>query len=109
LFLGVPLHQVHFLFAAASPAKVIERFGIDGKEAHCRAIFRSHVSDRGPVRQGHPRDAAAKELHELVDHADFAEDLRHGQDQIRRRHARFQVAGQFKPDHLRHEHVKRLA
>ena len=81
---------------------------VDREESDGRAVFRRHVGDRCTIRQRHFGKTWAEELHELVDHAKLAQDLRDGENQVRRRGAFRQLAGDAHTNNLRNQHVNRL-
>ena len=55
------------------------------------------------------RQAGAEELDELSDDALLAKHLRDREDEVRRRRARGELAGELEPDDLRDQHRHRLA
>ena len=88
LLLRVRLDEGDEVGRPAREAQVRERLGVDGEEAHRRAVLGRHVRDRRAVRQRERGDAGAVELHELSDDALLAEHLRDGEDEVGRRRAR---------------------
>ena len=109
LRLGVGLDQRDARRGAACVLQIVDGFGVDGEEAAGRAIFRSHIGDGGAVRQGQGLEAGAEELDEFADDALLAQHLRHGEHDVRRRHAFAHLAGQFEADDFRQQHGLRLA
>ena len=89
--------------------EVIDGFRVDGEKAAGRAIFGTHIRDRGAVRQREIVEAGAKELNEFPDHALLAQHLGDRQNQIGGGDALFQFADQFETGDLRQQHGLRLA
>jgi hypothetical protein len=109
VLLAVRLDERDALLRATGESQVLERDVVDGEEAARRAVLRGHVPDRRPVGERKVGDARAEVLDELPDDARLAEDLRDGEDQVRRGRALAQRAGEAEADHLRYEHRDGLA
>ena len=109
VLLAVGLDERDSLLFSSREAEVFERDLVDGEEAARRAVLGRHVPDRRPVGERQVGDAGAEVLHELPDDAGLAEDLGHGEDEVRRRRSLAQRAAEPEADHLRDEHRDRLA
>ena len=109
LGLGVGLHQLDVLGAAAGELEVAQGLGVDREDRAGRAELGRHVADRRPVGERQVRDARAVELDELADHAVLAQQLRDGQHQVGGRRALAQLAAELEADHARDQHRHRLA
>jgi hypothetical protein len=100
LGLVVVFHGGAKLFAATGAAEVVDRLGIDGEEAHRRAVFGSHVRDRGAVGQGEGGGAGSEELDELADDAVLPQDLGDAQGEVGGGDAFFQLTVEVDADDL---------
>ena len=109
LFLGVGFDELDLIFGARGEAQIGERFGIDGEEAHGRAIFGRHVGDRGAVGKREARKPGAVELDEFSDDAFLAQHLRDGEHEVGGRGAFGQAAVQLESDDRGNQHRERLA
>ena len=108
LLLGVPLDEFHVARAASAGSQESQGFLIYGEETDGGAVFGRHVGNGGAVRQTQLADAGTVVLDELVDHPFGAQQLRHGEHQVRCGGAFRQLAAQLDPDNLRRQHVERL-
>ena len=88
-----------FVRASRAP-EVTEGFAIHGEIAHGGSVFRSHIGDRRPVRQGELGGAGAVELDKLPDHFVLAKDLGDRERQIGGRGGGGQFPGKIKTDHF---------
>ena len=109
LRLRVRLDQRDVLLAATGQAQVLERLGVDGEEAHRRAVLGRHVGDRRAIGEAQATEPAPVELDELPDDPLLAQHLRDGQHEIGRRRAGGQLAEELEADHFGDEHRDRLA
>ena len=107
--LGVSLHQVDLLLAAAREREVFQGFFVDGEDAAGAAELRRHVGDGGAIRQRQALQAVAEEFDELVDDALLAQHFGDGQHEVRGGGAGGQRAFQAETDDMRDEHGDRLA
>ncbi len=82
LLLAVGFDERDLFVRAAGEAEIRERFGIDGEEAHRRAVFGRHVGDGGAVGNAEARKAGAVELDEFADDAFFAQHLGDGENEV---------------------------
>ncbi len=105
----VGLDERDALGFAARHCEVVERLAVDGEEPACRAVLGRHVGDRRAVGERQVIEAGPEELDELVDHALPAQHLRHGEHEVRGRHAFLQRARELEADHLGDQHRLRLA
>src|SRR5581483_3732052 len=105
----VDFHAFDHLIGAASQFHVAKCFRIHREVTDGRAIFGSHIANGGAIRDGHRVEAGAEELDELIHDAFLAKHLRDGEDKIGGGDAIAQFAVQFEADHIRQEHVHRLA
>ncbi|OWK23561.1 hypothetical protein AJ87_34340 [Rhizobium yanglingense] len=94
---------------AAGHGEVVDGFAVDGEEATGRAVFRTHVADRRAIGERHVVHAGAEELDELRNDALLAQHLHDGQNEVRRRDAFLELAGELEADDFRQEHRHRLA
>ena len=108
LRLGVGKHQRDAVRGAAGIAQIADGVVVDRKEAAGGAIFRRHVAERGPVRDGQIGHAGTEIFDELADHAALAQHLRNGQDEIGRGNAFLELAVETHADHFRQQHRIRL-
>ena len=108
ILLAVRLDQRDPFRAAPRQSQIVERDPVDREEPARRAVLRRHVPERRAVGQRQRSHALAEVLDELPDDTGVAQDLRHGQHEIGRSRALGQRSAQLEPDHLRHEHRKRL-
>ena len=109
LLLRVLLDEVDVRLAATGEAKVLERLIVDGEEAHRRAVFGSHVGDRGAVGERDVGETVAEELDELFDDAPLAEDLGDAEHEVGRGRALAKGPGQLHADDFGRDDVDRLA
>ena len=109
LLLAVRLDELDLLGASAGELEVAERLVVDREEPAGRAVLGRHVPDRRAVGEREPVQALAVVLDELPDDPELAQDLRDRQDEVGRRRALAELAGQLEADHLRDEHRDRLA
>ena len=109
LFFRVGFDEADVIFAAAGEAEVGERFGVDGEEAHRRAIFGRHIGDGGAVGEGEAREAGAVEFDEFSDDAFFAQHFRDGEDEVGGGGAFGQPSVEFESDDSGDQHRERLA
>ncbi len=109
LVLGVSLHEVDRLLAAAGAMEVAQRLVVDREEADGGAVLGRHVGDGGAIRQPEGGQAGSVVFDELVHHALGAEHLRDAEDEVGGGGARGQRTGQLHPDHIRHQHEIGLA
>ena len=93
----------------ACELQVTNGFSINREKAACRAIFRRHVGNRRAVSEREVIKPCAIEFNELVDHTFFTQHFGDGQNEVGRRRALFQLAGQFETDHFGDQHGYRLA
>ena len=109
LLFGVGLDEADLIFVARGEAKIRERFGVHGEEAHGGAVFGSHVGDGGAVGKSEAGEAGAVKFDEFSDDAFFAQHLRDGEDEVGGRGAFGQAAVQFEADDGGNQHGERLA
>ena len=109
LFFRVGFDEADLIFAAAGEAEIGERFRVDGKEAHRRAIFGRHICDGGAVGKSEAREACAVELDEFSDDAFFAQNFGDGEDEVGGRRAFGQTAVKLESDDSWNQHRERLA
>ena len=109
LLLGVFLDELDCVLLATGQAQVLERDVVHGEDRGGRAELRRHVADRGTVGERHGADALTVELHELADDTVLAQHVRDRQDDVGRRHAGGDLAGELEADDARDEHRHRLA
>ncbi len=109
LLLVIGLDEGDLLVAAAGEAQVAEGFGVDGEDAAGGAVFGGHVADGGAIGEGQFGDAGAVELDELADHAELAQGLGDGEDEVGGGGAFAELAGELVADDLRDEHGDGLA
>ena len=105
----VGFHQPHQLRVTSGETQVFERFGIHREEAHCGAVFRSHVGDRRAVGHGKARQAGAVELDKFSYDSLLAQDLGDREHQISGRGAFRQPAVELEAHHFGDQHRERLA
>ena len=108
VLLAVRLDEREPVLAAAGEAQIAQRQVVDGEEAAGRAVLGRHVPDRGAIGERQAVEPVPEVLDELPDHARLAQDLGDGQDEIGRRRALGELAGQLEADDLRDEHRERL-
>jgi hypothetical protein len=109
VLLAVRLDERDPLVGPPGEPQVLERRVVDGEEAAGGPVLRRHVPDRRAVGDRERGEPVPEVLDELPDDAGPPQDLRHGQDEVRRSRALGQLAGESEADHLRHEHRERLA
>ena len=109
LVLGVRLHQLHVVLGPAGEPQVAQRLVVDGEYGAGGTVLGGHVADGGPVVQGDLGHTGPVELHELAHYPPLAQQLGHGEDQVRGRRALGQFADQLEPDDIGDEHGHRLA
>ena len=109
LFFCVGFDELDLILAARGEAKIRERFGVNGEEAHRRAVFGRHIGDRGAVGKREARKTGAVEFDEFSDDAFFAQHLRDGEDEVSGRGAFGQAAVKLEADDGGNQHRKRLA
>ncbi len=109
ILLAVRLYERDVLGRPAGEPQIAQRLVVDGEEAARRAVLGRHVPDGRAVGKWQRVEPVPEVLDELPDDPGLAQDLRHGEDEIRRRRAFGERARQPEPDHLRHEHRDRLA
>ncbi len=109
LRLRVGLDQGDARGFAPGGLEIAKRLRVDGKEAAGRAIFRSHVGERGAVGDRHGVEAGAEKFDEFADDALLAQHLGDGQNEIGRGHPLAQFALQPESDHLGQQHRQRLS
>ena len=108
LFLAVGLDEPHLLLGAPGEPQVRQRFVVDREDRAGRSVLRRHVADRRAVRKRNRRDAGTVELDELADDAVLAQHLRDREDEVGRRRALGQLAGELEADDARDQHRHRL-
>ena len=106
---AVALDARDVLVASTRHAQVGERLLVHREEAAGRAVLRRHVRDGGAVGEREPGEPGAEELDELADDAELPERLGHGENEVGRRRALGQAAGEPEADDLGHQHRERLA
>ncbi|GIW20358.1 MAG: hypothetical protein KatS3mg065_0654 [Chloroflexota bacterium] len=109
LLLRIPLDEGDPFLGAAGEAEVGEGLGVDGEEGRRRAELGAHVADRRPVGEGEAGETVAGEFDPGSDDPEAAEHLGDDEDEIGRRRARRQLAGEADPDDPRHRDVEGLA
>jgi hypothetical protein len=109
VLLAVRLDERDPLLRPPGQAQVADGLGVDGEEPARRPVLRRHVPDRRAVGDRKPLEAVAEVLDELPDDARLAQDLRHRQDEVRRRRALRQLAHELEADDLWDEHRDGLA
>ena len=109
VLLAVRLDESDPLRGPSRQSQVAERLGVDREEAAGRAVLRRHVPDRRPVGEGQPLEPVPEVLDELPDDAHLAQDLGHGEDEVRRGRSLGQRTRELEADDLRDEHRDRLA
>jgi hypothetical protein len=108
LRLEVSTIRINVLFAPARRAHVLAAFLVGRKVPHRRAVLRRHVGNRRAIRDVQTRRALAVKLDELADDLLPAQQLRHAQDEIGRRHALAQSALEMHANHVGRQEVNRL-
>ena len=109
LGLGIGFDQCDLLGGTTRQFEVADGLFIDREDGTGATELRRHVTDGGAVGQRQVRQAIAKELDELIDHALFAQHLGNGQHQVGGGGAGRQLAVELEADDLRDEHGDRLA
>ncbi len=109
LGLRIPLDERHAVRGPAGEPEVGEGLVIDREEGGRRPELGAHVADRRPVRQRQPGQPVPGELDERPDDAVGAQHLGDDQDEVRRRRAAWQLAGQADAHDMGHRLVQRLA
>ena len=109
LLLAVGFDQRDLFVRATGELEIRERFGIDGEEAHGRAVFGRHVGDGGAIGNAEAGKAGAVELDELADDAFFAQHLGDGENEIGGGRAFAELAVQLEADDFGNQHRGRLA
>ena len=109
LFLCIALDQVDVPRIPPRTAEILERSHVDGKQRRGGAELGRHVGERCAVGHRHRAQAAAAELHELVDDAVLAEQLGQRQHEVGSGRPRGQRVVEAHPDHDRGEQEQRLA
>ena len=109
LFLAIGFDESDLFVRAAGELKIRERFGIDGKETHRRAVFGRHVGDRGAIGNAEAGKAGAVELDEFADDAFLAQHFGDGEDEIGGGRAFAEFAVQAEADDFGNQHRRRLA
>ena len=106
---GVPFHQLDQFAVTPGRLQVAKGLGVDREEGRGGAVFRAHVGEGGAIRDRERGEAAAAELHELVDDAVLAQPFRQGQDQVGGGGPGPQRAGHPDAHHHRNRQVGGLA
>ena len=82
LFFAVGFDERDLLNGPRRETQVIQCLGIDRKEPHGRAVFRSHVGDGRAIRNAQGGKSRAVKFHKFSDHSMFAQHFRYREDQI---------------------------
>ena len=104
----VSLGQLNRLRRSSRQSHVSQSLGINREDSASRAVLRSHVRNRRPIRKRHRLQARAKKLDKLANHAPCPEHLSDGQNKVSRRRTFLQPTRKLEPDDLRNQHRHRL-
>jgi hypothetical protein len=105
----VALHELDEVGAPAGQAQVRKRLVVDREDRGRGPELGAHVADRRAVGERQAGEPVARELHERSDHAQAAQALRDGQDEVGGGRAARERAAQPDTDDPRHRLVERLA
>ena len=105
IFLGIGLCQGNVVLIPVGQAHIIEGFRINREIATGRAVFRCHVGNGGPIRQGKTGQTRTKELDELSNNILLTKELGHFQGQVCRSRNLRQLTSQVNPDDLRNREI----
>ena len=106
IFLGIGLCQGNVVFIPVGQSHIVEGFRINGEIATGRAVFRCHVGNGGPIRQGKAGQTRTKELDELSDNIFLTKELSHFQGQIGSGCNLGQLTSQMHPDNFRNREIR---
>ncbi len=109
LCLHVGFDEPDLFRRSAAELEIAQRFRIDREDSTGRSILRSHIADRGPIRQREIGQARAEELNKLADDPLFPQNFRHGEHEVRGRGPFRQMPTEANPNNLRDQHGDRLA
>ena len=105
IFLGIGFCQGNVVLIPIGQPHIIEGFRINREIATGRAVFRCHVGNGGPIRQGKAGQTRTKELDELTDNIFLTKELGHFQGQVCRSRNLRQLTSQVNPDDLRNREI----
>ena len=97
------------LVRAAGGAEVIDRFFVDGKVAHRRAVLGGHVGDGGAVGEAEGLGTGAVEFDELANHPVGAKNFRDAEGEVGGGDSFGEGAVEVNADHFRNEEGDGLA
>ncbi len=109
LLLVIAIDEVHLLGGTAGAPEKLQRFVVDGEEAHRGAVLGSHVCQRRAIGETHLGKSRSVELHELPNDTMFPQHLRDGEDEIGGGGPFLEFSGELEANHFWREHVNRLA
>ena len=104
----ISLYQCDAVRIPARGAHVAQRFRVDRKEPAGRAVFRGHIGNRGPIRQGQRVQTRAIELNKLAHDPLGTQHLNDLENKVRSRRALHHLTGQLKAHNLGDQHRNRL-
>ena len=104
----IGLDEVDVRLLAAGQPQVVERHLVDREDRDRRAVFRTHVAERGPVGNREVLEARPEELDELADDAVLAQAFGDREHQIGGCRAFEHRAGQPEAEHRGNQHRDRL-
>ena len=107
--LEIVLKRAALRVGATGGGEVVDGFGIDGEEAHCGAVFGSHIRNRRTVGERQSGGAFAVELHEFTHDLCGAEELGHMEGEVGRSDAFAEAASEVHAHHFRSQEIHRLA